>query len=180
MEDLGHHTFLLLTELEDRRVEMADGGRGIKARVERGRRVDRAMSQDTPNDLVPVGMLVEKELRRGMSKQMRMKPHAGVRVDCIADLLAERVAPLWSPALAEEQSGAAGRFQPWLEPLDIALDQRDALRRERIFQRLVVFHFSGLDDDVRRFAAARANEVPFEIEVDEIADPERGHQRRRR
>jgi hypothetical protein len=59
---------------------------------------------------------------------------------------------------------------------DVALEQLDAFRRERILERLTVFDLFGGDDDVQRPALTRPDKISLDIELDEIAHADWRHQ----
>src|SRR5215472_4877966 len=59
---------------------------------------------------------------------------------------------------------------------DVALDDVDALRWQRIFERLPVLDLLGTDDDVERLSPPGPDQIFLDIELCQVAHTNRGHQ----
>ena len=142
------------------------------------------MPEEASYDFVSTGVRIEILLGRKVPEQMTIYFHSGIGADRFRDLLRKTIGHLWTSRSSGEQSSTAGGRQPRPKFLEIAFDQLDAFRWQWVVERLVVLNRFGLYDDMHHPTRSRADEVPVEIELDEIIDEPRrgrasGYERRR-
>src|SRR5271170_4995237 len=99
-----------------------------------------------------------------------------MRPDGSRDLRPEKRLILWAPANSGEQGRIACRCQMRPKVPNIALEKVNALRRQRVVERLPVLYLLGRNDDVEGLALARPDEISLDVELCQVAHANRGHQ----
>src|SRR5215469_12296221 len=148
----------------------------LQAGVEGVSGIDRAVTQCAADNLVAARIVIEIQLCRDMAEQMRMDSQSGVGADGSRDLRSEKRLILWAFANSGEQCRIASRRQMGPKLAEIELDQIDALRRQRALERFSVFDLFCADDDIERLAPPWPDEIPFDVEPDQIPHSNPGHQ----
>src|SRR5215469_5539289 len=126
-----------------RRRRLQTGIKGVRG-------IDRAVTQCAADDLVVAWIGIEKELGGDMAEQMRMDPQSGVGADGSRDLGPKKRLVLGACPNSGEQRRIACQCQVRSKFPNVALDELDAFRRQRVLKRLPVLDLFGADNDVKR------------------------------
>src|SRR5215469_11719165 len=123
---------VLPPQAQDGFVEMPDSRRRLQTGVEGVCGIDRAVTQCAADDLVVAWIGIKKELGGDMAEQVGMDPQSGASTDGSRDLRPKKRLILWPCTNSGEQRRVACRCQVRSKFSNVALDEVDAFRRQRV------------------------------------------------